>query len=107
MLDSKSRFCILIEGTAIAVRVVPHKTDADKLMLKAKDPEGLAALLLMGDVGAGDVGTGSNFYMVEVDKEAFLAALPRVLSAVLDVTVPTADVPEKQDGVVENPADPE
>lgn len=91
MLTSKSRLVMVIEGTPVAVRFVPHRTDPTKLVLKSGHPEGAAVLLLLADLIPGEAIQGSNFFITEVDKAEFLAALPKLVGTILDRTAPTPE----------------
>ncbi len=92
MLSGKIRPVIGIEGTPVMARIVPHKTDATKLVLKSPHPEGGVALAsLLGIEVEGEIVRGSSFFMVTVDKAAFLAALADGFAKTLEVAVPTAD----------------
>ena len=93
MLHEKARFVIVVEGTPIAVRFVPHKTDASKIVLKCQHPEGAAALLLLGGVTPGEMVQGSNFFVTEVSKAEILAAMPKIIGTILETNVPTRDRP--------------
>ncbi len=92
MLSGKIRPVIAIEGTPVIARVVPHKTDATKLVLKSPIPEGGVALAsLLGIEVEGEITRGRCFFMVTVDKAKFLAALGAGVAKALEVAVPTAD----------------
>ena len=92
MLSGKIRPVIGIEGTPVGARIVPHKSDATKLVLKSPHPEGGAALAtILGVEVEGEITRGRCFFMVTVDKAKFLAALAAGLGKVLEVAVPTAD----------------
>jgi hypothetical protein len=91
MLTPKSRFCIAVEGTPVFIRLVPHKTDSKKIVLKSPHPEAAGMLLQLGGLAPGTAVQGSNFFITEVARKEFLLALPVIAGKILDANVPTAD----------------
>lgn len=111
MLHEKARFVIVVEGTPIAVRFVPHKSDPTKIVLKSPHPEGAGALLLLGGITPGPLVEGRNFFVTEVSKAEILAALPKIVGTILEKNIPTADAPAVEecepdcgDGDIDDPA---
>jgi hypothetical protein len=90
-LPENARVIVAIEGLPVGARIVPHKTDATKLMLKSPNPEGGSYLLQLIGIEPGPVSEGSEFFMVEVDKKEFLERLPILVEFVTAVTKPTKD----------------
>lgn len=88
--SNKIRVIVAIEGTPIGARVVPHRDDPSKVMLKAPHPEGAAALAQLCGVSPGAVVQGRNYFMVAVDRSAFLAGIAAGLGKALDAAQPTA-----------------
>jgi hypothetical protein len=84
MLQSKVRLVISVEGTPLAVRLVPHKTDSKKLALKATHPEAAGALLQLGGLKPGEAVRGNNFFVTIVDRKEFMLTLPTILGKILD-----------------------
>lgn len=80
----KFRPVIIIEGTPIAVRIVPHNTDPTKLMLKTGHPEAGMALAAICEVEAGELTKGSNFFMVPVDKDEFWKGLVKGFQNIME-----------------------
>ena len=73
---NRVRLVLAIEGTPVAVRIVPHKSDASKLVLKALHPEVAGMLCQVMGVVPGKTWQGSNYFLTEVDAEAFQKSVP-------------------------------
>jgi hypothetical protein len=89
LVNGKIRLVVVIEGTPVGARIVPHKTNDSKLVLKSPHPEGGAALAALCGVQSGEVIQGSSYFIVEVDKAAFLEGLSKGAAAILAEAKPT------------------
>ncbi len=78
-----NKIAILIEGTPIAFRVVPHTSKPGWVVVKAKHPEVGAILAKFGDVVAGKTWKGSNFWITEFPKSELISALSVFLAGAL------------------------
>ena len=105
---SKNRPVIFFEGTPYGVRVVPHKTDSDRLVLKgnASVVEIVEEMAIEGEAIAAGEGRG-GFFAVAVNKHDFLEAVPLLLSKALEGNVPTEEAPEPEPEVLEDVEDGE
>jgi hypothetical protein len=95
-LNKKSRLVIGVEGTPLFVRVVPHKTDANLLVLKSPFVEGAQYLLDLAKVPAVQTWKGSNFFLTTVVKAEFLGALPGALGTLEQLIKEAPEVSEYQ-----------
>lgn len=89
----KNRPVLMIEGTPMGCRLVPHRTDDQLLVLKAPPgmAEGLAAHMnIIHETLSSGEGRG-GWHSVAVHKEAFLASLPEFLKEVLASNHPTSE----------------
>lgn len=84
MLPKKVRFVLSVENTPLAVRVVPHKTNDKKLVLKSGHPEAAGALMQLGGMTPKEAIRGSSFFVTEVDRKEFLLAMPTIVGKILD-----------------------
>ena len=91
MLPKKVRFVLSVENTPLAVRVVPHKTDDKKLVLKSGHPEAAGALMQIAGLAAKPAVQGSSFFVTEVDRKEFLLALPTIVGKILDANPKTIE----------------
>lgn len=82
---------VRVEGIPAEFRVVPHKSDSSKLVLKTCGCDGhraaLAAFCEAAGIELGKSWEGSNFFIVEVTKDNLLAGLVRVLNGEVTVKV--------------------
>ena len=85
---------IAIEGSLLAVRVVPHKTDITKLVLKSIHPEAGAAFCKLSGLTHSDVWRGSNYFMLTVEKAAFLAKASSMITAAVEAMVGAYEPPK-------------
>ena len=107
---SRNRPALIIEGAPMGARIVPHKTDDTKLVLKGPPDfaQNLCAHMGIDDYKAIAAGEGrGGYHSVEVDKAKFLAAIPEFLTGVLDANEPTQEAPEpiEEEESEESPAD--
>lgn len=92
-----------IEGTPIAVRVVPHTTDEEQLVLKGTNPLAGKALCFALDVPVMSEGKGSAYFLTFVKRQAFLAAMDDKLGALIDGKLALAPPPQPVLAVVPMP----
>ena len=100
MFGSKSRLVIAVEGVPVGARVVPHRDDAEKLVLKAPNPEGAASLAQALGIEftplAVEASVRSGLCSVVVSKKDFLDNLRTFAETVIEANVPTTvHVPEE------------
>jgi len=79
------RLIIAIEGTDLAVRVVPHRTDPKQLILKSTGPDVGARLAKLMGVECGPTWKGGNFFLTPVMAEVFAGSLPGFLAKLAEV----------------------
>ena len=83
---------IIVEGMPTRFRAVPHKSDPEKMVLKTcpceAHKDALFEFCELTNLPAGNRWQGERFFMVEVEKDALLAALMRVLNSEVTVEVP-------------------
>ncbi len=75
-MENKKRLVIAIEGTPMAVRVVPHKTDDTQLVLKAGNGESAQMLCALMGVPVLSHFQGQNYFVTCVSRLVFTGALP-------------------------------
>lgn len=63
------------------IKLSPHNSDASKFVLKSKHPECAAVLCQSLGIEPGEQWTGSNYFITEVDKHAFLEAFGKMSEA--------------------------
>jgi hypothetical protein len=59
--------------------------------LKSVHPEAAKEFLALADLKGSEPKEGRDFFVVEVDKETFVSALPGIVQKILDANVPTAE----------------
>lgn len=79
-ITNKVRLVLALEGTPVGVRIVPHKADATKLVLKASHPEVAGMLCQVMGVQPGKTWQGNSYFITEVDAQAFQKALPEFVA---------------------------
>lgn len=82
---------VAVEGIPAEFRVVPHKSDNDKMVLKTCGCENhraaLTAFCEAAGIEAGNSWQGASYFIVEVTKDNLLAGLVRVLNGEVTVEV--------------------
>jgi hypothetical protein len=83
-----NKITIIVEGTPLAFRVVPHKSKPGWVVVKSGHPEIGAILAKFGNIAVGNTWKGSNFWITEFPKSELVSTLGVFLAgAIADVEV--------------------
>jgi len=79
-MSEKIRMTVVFEGLGIMMRIVPHTTDDEKIMIKTEKHMAPALAFLFGTVGleTTGAGVGANWALLECELGAFMKALPQM-----------------------------
>lgn len=80
--SKKIRLVIAVEGTPMGVRVVPHKTDKGKLVLKSEYPGAVSAFCDLLNVAPAEV--LREGHVVAVDAEQLFTGLPTAARKIVE-----------------------
>lgn len=88
MFNGKVRLQIIVEGTPMAVRFVPHNTDPTKVMVKGQG-EAPAAFCKAAGIEFGPLTQGSQFTMCEAKRADVGAGVATIIDQIMEAATPT------------------
>ena len=83
MFSGKIRLTIIVEGTPMAVRLVPHSTDSTKVMVKGEG-EAPAAFCQAAGISHGPLTQGENFTMTEAVRSEVGVGVASIIDKILE-----------------------